>query len=139
MKVYLIASLALGLAAVSVSGQDKLDLSKPQQRAGYSIGSDIGSNFKRQGLDIDAKAFAAGFIASFTGQKTAMTEEEMKAAINQVKMDMMAKAHAKAKVDEAKAQVDGPKNLKEGEAFLAANAKQDGVKVLPSGLQVQGS
>jgi len=36
---------------------------------------------------------------------------------------------------EAKAKVDGEKNVKEGEAFLAANAKKDGVKTTASGLQ----
>jgi FKBP-type peptidyl-prolyl cis-trans isomerase FklB len=36
---------------------------------------------------------------------------------------------------EAKQKVDGEKNVKEGEAFLAANGKKDGVKTLASGLQ----
>ena len=36
---------------------------------------------------------------------------------------------------EAKRKTDGEKNLKDGEAFLAANAKKEGVKTLPSGLQ----
>ena len=36
---------------------------------------------------------------------------------------------------EAKAKVAGDKNLKEGETFLAENAKKDGVKSTASGLQ----
>ena len=36
---------------------------------------------------------------------------------------------------QAKQKVDGEKNKKEGETFLAANQKKDGVITLPSGLQ----
>lgn len=36
---------------------------------------------------------------------------------------------------QAKMKIQGEKNMKEGEAFLAANAKKEGVKTLPSGLQ----
>ena len=36
---------------------------------------------------------------------------------------------------QAKQKVDGEKNKKDGEAFLAANKKKDGVITLPSGLQ----
>jgi FKBP-type peptidyl-prolyl cis-trans isomerase len=127
MKSYLIPSMAIGLLVGVVHGQEKLDLKNPQQRASYSIGADIGSNFKRQGIEVDSKAMAAGLADAIAG-KTQLTEAEMKETLNAFRTEMMEKMQAKQK--EA-----GQKNVKAGEDFLAANAKKDGVKVTPSGLQ----
>ncbi|MCX6904999.1 MAG: FKBP-type peptidyl-prolyl cis-trans isomerase [Verrucomicrobia bacterium] len=127
MKSYIMSSVALGLLVVSASGQEKLDLKNPKQRVSYSIGADIGANFKRQELEVDPKALAAGFADAFAG-KPALTEAEMKETLDAFRTDMMAKMQNKQKAA-------GEKNLKEGETFLAANAKKEGVKVLPSGLQ----
>jgi len=117
----------LGLLAGPAFAQDKLDLKDPKQRASYCIGADIGANFKRQDLEVDSKALAAGVADAFAG-KPALSEEEMKQTMTDFRTLMMAKMQAKQKTD-------GDKNVKEGDAFLAANAKKDGVKVLPSGLQ----
>ena len=73
-----------------------------------SIGADIGSNFKRQEIEVDAKALAAGIVDAIAG-KTAMTDAEMKTVLNDFRKDMMAKVEAKQKVS-------GEKNVKEGEA-----------------------
>jgi FKBP-type peptidyl-prolyl cis-trans isomerase FklB len=127
MKSYVISSVALGLLAATALAQEKMDLKDPKQRVSYSIGVDIGKNFKRSEIDIDPKALAAGMADAMAG-KTVLTEEEMKATLEKFQTDMMAKMQAKQ-------QVSGDKNQKDGEAFLAANAKKDGVKVLPSGLQ----
>jgi FKBP-type peptidyl-prolyl cis-trans isomerase len=119
--------MALGLLVGAAQAQDKLDLKNPQQRSSYSIGADIGSNFKRQGIEVDTKAMAAGLADAVAG-KTQLTDAEIKETLNAFRMEMMEKMQAKAKVA-------GETNLKEGEAFLAANAKKDGVKATPSGLQ----
>ncbi len=127
MKSYIISTVALGLFVGAVCAQDKPDLKDPTQRASYAIGADIANNFKRQGLDVDPKALAAGLADGYAG-KLSLTEAEMREALTKFRTEMMGKMEAKQKVD-------GDKNLKEGEAFLAANAKAPGVKVLPSGLQ----
>jgi FKBP-type peptidyl-prolyl cis-trans isomerase FklB len=127
MKLQIMSSVALGLLAASVSGQEKLDLKDAKQRVSYSIGADIGKNFKRSEIDVDPKALAAGLADALAG-KPALTEEEMKETLQKFQMEMMAKMQTKQKDA-------GAKNLKEGEDFLAANAKKEGVKVLPSGLQ----
>lgn len=117
----------VGLLTGSALAQDKPDLKDPKQRASYCIGADIGGNFKKQEIDVDAKALAAGLNDSLAG-KPALTEAEMKETMNDFRTQMMAKMQAKQKTE-------GEKNVKDGEAFLAANAKKEGVKVLPSGLQ----
>ena len=110
-----------------VSAQEKVELKDAKQKSSYAIGMDIGSNFKRQELDIDAKVLAAGIADAIAG-KTQMTEAEAKAAISDIRTQMMAKMESKQKTD-------ADKNVKDGEVFLAANAKKDGVKTTASGLQ----
>jgi FKBP-type peptidyl-prolyl cis-trans isomerase FklB len=127
MIKYLIPSLALGFLATTIQAQDKPDLKDPKQKVSYCIGADIGGNFKKQELEVDAKALAAGFADAYTG-KAALTDAEIKEVLNKFRTELMEKMNAKQKVA-------GDKNLKDGEVFLAANAKKDGVKVLPSGLQ----
>ncbi|MBI5385441.1 MAG: FKBP-type peptidyl-prolyl cis-trans isomerase [Verrucomicrobia bacterium] len=127
MKSYLIPSLALGLVVVSAPAQEKPDLKTPKARLSYCIGADIGGNFKTQGIEVDPKVLAAGFADAFAGKPT-LTEAEIRETLNNFRKEMMEKAQAKQKES-------GDKNVKEGETFLAANAKKEGVKVLPSGLQ----
>ncbi len=127
MKAYIISSVAVGLLVASASGQEKMDLKDTKQRVSYSIGADIGKNFKRSEIEVDVKALSAGMADALTG-KTALTEEEMKDTLQKFQTEMMAKMQGKQKES-------GDKNLKAGEDFLAANAKKEGVKVLPSGLQ----
>ena len=127
MKSYFIPVLALGLLVSSVPAQDKPDLTNPKQKTSYAIGLDIATSLKRQELDVDAKALAAGIADGFAG-KPALTDEEQKAAILDLQKSAMAKAEEKQKAAAGT-------NLKAGEAFLAENAKKEGVKITASGLQ----
>jgi FKBP-type peptidyl-prolyl cis-trans isomerase FklB len=127
MKKLTTISLALAVFAGLANAQEKLNFADAKVKGSYSIGADIANNFKRQGIEIDPKALAAGLMETYAG-KSALTEAEMKEAMTKFREELMAKMQAKQKTD-------GDKNLKEGEEFLAANAKKEGVKVLPSGLQ----
>jgi FKBP-type peptidyl-prolyl cis-trans isomerase FklB len=127
MKSYFITTLALGLLVSAAAAQDKPDLTNPKQKTSYAIGVNIGSGLKAQELDLDAKALAAG-ITDTLGGKPAMTQDEVRATLQQFQREMMAKMQAQEKVD-------AEKNLKAGTAFLAENAKKDGVKITASGLQ----
>jgi FKBP-type peptidyl-prolyl cis-trans isomerase len=127
MKSYLLSLLVLGLLASPLNAQDKPDLKDPKVRASYCIGASFGGNLKRQEVDVDLKALAAGLADALAG-KTALTDAEIRETLNSFQKEMMEKMQAKQKVA-------GEKNLKDGEAFEAANGKKEGVKVLPSGLQ----
>lgn len=127
MKRKLIVTLAFGLFIVNTQAQDKPDLTNPKQRTSYAIGADIGSTFKRQEMEIDAKALAAGISDAMAG-KMALTEAEITEVLSTLRQELMTKAVAKQKAA-------AEKNLREGEEFLAANAKKEGVKTLASGLQ----
>ena len=119
--------MAFGLLLNSGCSPEKTEVTTPKQRVSYSIGVDLGNNFKRQSIDIDPKVLAAGVADAIAG-KTVLTETEMREAMTKFQQEMMAKMQGGQKAD-------GEKNLKAGEAFLAANATKDGVKTTASGLQ----
>lgn len=127
--------LSIGAAAIlalagNLIGQDnKVNLTDPNTRTSYALGADIGANLKRQDLDLDPKSVVAGITDAFAG-KPALTEAQIREVLGQLR-------ERAQKVGEARAKVAGEKNLKEGEAFLAANGKKPGVKTTASGLQYQ--
>ena len=131
MKSYLIIALACGVLAGSALGQDKPDLTNPKQKTSYALGVNIGTGLKNQDLDLDPKALAAGLSDALNG-KPALSSEEVHGTLMKLEQDLQAKSQA-----EAAKYSDGAKNLKDGQAFLAANKTKDGVKLhsvtLPDG------
>ena len=121
-----------GLTEGANAGDNK---KKAAYYAGIQIGQQIanqmvkGINHEVFGEDstktISMKNFMAGFISGTTGKNGLMTMEQA-GTVAQTKMQEI-KAREMEKTY-------GP-NKEEGEKFLAANAKKDGVKTLPSGVQ----
>jgi FKBP-type peptidyl-prolyl cis-trans isomerase len=126
MKKLLI--VALGLAFASSAFATDKELSTSQQKASYTLGADLAKNFTEQGLKIDIKAFTLGLEDTIKNRPLKLTEEEMASAISDVKQEMLEKQQAQRKVI-------GDANIKEGQEFLANNAKKTGVISLPSGVQ----
>jgi FKBP-type peptidyl-prolyl cis-trans isomerases 1 len=99
-----------------------------KEKISYSIGVNIGKNMKTQGIDLDQGLLTQGIKDGLNSSKTAMSDKDMEETMTAFQQEMMGKMQAKQKVN-------GEKNAKEGEAFLAANKKKEGVVTLPSGLQ----
>jgi FKBP-type peptidyl-prolyl cis-trans isomerase FklB len=119
-------------AAVALSGAafaaDAPELKGEKERISYSIGMDIGGNLKRGAVEVDPDMLAKGLKDSYTGGNTLLTEDQARQAIEDFQNALMAKkAEEMQKLSE--------KNKADGEKFLAENAKKEGVKSLPSGLQ----
>ena len=119
-------------AAVALSGAafaaDAPELKTDKEKISYSIGMDIGGNLKRGSVEVDPDLLAKGLKDSYGGGKTILTEDQARQAIAEFQKTLMAKqAETMQKLSE--------KNKADGEKFLAENAKKEGVKSLPSGLQ----
>jgi FKBP-type peptidyl-prolyl cis-trans isomerase len=71
---------------------------------------------------------ARGLRDALSGGKTLLTDDQAQAAIMEVQNDMRQK-------QQAKMQVEGAANKKEGEAFLAGNKGKESIVTLPSGLE----
>jgi len=94
----------------------------------YAIGMSMGMSVKRQSIDVDPALVARGVRDQLNASKTLMTEDEMRATLQQLQGELI-------KQQQAKAQAAEGVNRKEGDAFLAANKTKSGVTTLPSGLQ----
>lgn len=121
MKPKLASALALGLLVSSAFAQDKLNLTNRTQRISYALGADVVRVLKIDDFDIDMKAIAAGMEDMQAG-KPAMTREEQRAVLKEMQEYILNKAVAKK-------EAEGEVHRKEGAAFLAANAKKEGVKI----------
>jgi FKBP-type peptidyl-prolyl cis-trans isomerase FklB len=104
------------------------DLKTEKDKVSYSIGLDIGTTFKKQNMDINADMLVIGVRDALSGNKPAMTEEQVKETLTAFSKNMMEKQAEQAK--EA-----AGKNAATGEKFLAENKTKEGVKTTPSGLQ----
>lgn len=123
MKTYA-AIVVLGLTSASLWAADAAELKTPQQRLGYSMGHQLGADFKAKEIDMDPDAFSRGLKDALKGGDSAMTDAEIMSTLQ---------AYGEAMTQKRMAQAEA--NRKDGEAFLAANKKKKGVKTLESGLQ----
>ena len=129
MKMKMVAVAVLGLAmSTAMAANDATPLSTDKDKLSYSIGADLGKNFKAQGIDINPEALSKGIQDGMLGTQLILTEQQMKDVLNKFQKDLMAKRSSEfnKKSDE---------NKSKGESFLTANKTKPGVVVLPSGLQ----
>lgn len=125
MKHLLIAAaIFAALAAPTFAQAPAPQLKDPKDKASYSIGLNIGRNFKRQNVDLNPDALVAGLKDALSGAKPALNETEERDAMMSLQKDAMEKQ-----------KVMGEKNAAEGKKFLDENRKKDGVKTTASGLQ----
>ena len=107
----------------------KVDTLKTEMdKVSYAIGTQLGQNFKRQGVDIKIGPLLRGLRDAMDGKQLALNEEQIKQVMQDFSKQMMAKRQEQQKLEAAK-------NVAAGKAFLEANKSKEGVKVLPSGLQ----
>ena len=142
LKEYLVGSLDMDTAYMAdfIKGLNEgANAGDNKKKAAYYAGIQIGqqiSNRMIKGINhevfgddstktISLKNFMAGFISGTTGKKGLMTVDSAQMVAQRLIQSVKAKELEKT---------FGP-NKEAGEKFLAANAKKEGVKVLPSGVQ----
>jgi FKBP-type peptidyl-prolyl cis-trans isomerase FklB len=121
MKLFLPFLLAIGLCAGTVSAQNKPDLTDPKQKISYALGMDVIRVLKLDKFEINMKVIASG-MADMVAGTPALTSEQQKVAMREMKADILAKRVAEK-------ESAGAVHRREGQLFLAANAKKDGVKI----------
>ncbi|MBU6192335.1 MAG: FKBP-type peptidyl-prolyl cis-trans isomerase [Bacteroidetes bacterium] len=90
----------------------------------YSLGVNIGSNIKQQGVkNLNLNALMKGMEQALAGDSTWLNDQEAMSAIQGYF----------TKISEAK----GAESKKAGEAFLAENGKKKGITTTASGLQYE--
>jgi FKBP-type peptidyl-prolyl cis-trans isomerase FklB len=95
-----------------------------KDKASYSIGMNIGMNFKKQNVELNPDALLAGLKDAMSGKKPALTEAEAREVMNTWSKDLAEKQKAVA-----------DKNAADGKKFLEDNKKKEGVKTTATGLE----
>ena len=90
----------------------------------YAIGLGIGQNLLSMGAQgINVEDFAQAIADVLNRNELAMSHNEAREIVNKYFMELEEKMNAE--------------NIEKGKAFLAENAKKEGVVILPSGLQYE--
>jgi FKBP-type peptidyl-prolyl cis-trans isomerase len=139
MKLRFAVALCLVLVAGQARAAGDVEIKTEKQKLSYSIGVNAGHSMKEslktQSIDVDPVVLLKGLNDGITDAKQQMGEEEMKKILEDLQKTLMAKQQEQAAKQQEQAKVVSEKNKKDGEAFLAANKKKDGVVTMPSGLQ----
>lgn len=112
-------------AAKSVSITEQ---SSANEKVGYSLGFMMAEGNKEAVGDLNLDTFEKGFRDGYEGNKSALTQEQMQEVLTTYQKEQEEKF---VKDMETKA----GENKTKGAAFLAENAKKEGVKETASGLQ----
>jgi FKBP-type peptidyl-prolyl cis-trans isomerase len=99
-----------------------------KEKLSYAIGMQMGKGVKIQGIDVDPALLTQGLNDALSGGKPRMSDEELKQVITALQQDLRQKQMASD-------QAAGAENKAKGDAYLAENAKKEGVVALPDGLQ----
>jgi FKBP-type peptidyl-prolyl cis-trans isomerase FklB len=99
-----------------------------RQQVGYMLGRSVGSDLKLKQIECDLQSFMAGVNDALSGAQPKWTEQQLAACRARFETEMRGKM-------EAAMQTAGDQNKKEEAAFLAQNAKAEGVQTTPTGLQ----
>ncbi len=113
------ASVSVFAASTGMSAKDKIS---------YTLGADMGMNFKKNNIEVNPEVLAEGLKAGLSGQNLKLTKKEMEQTLINFQKGLQAKRQQEFKSIAAK-------NEKDGQAFLKKNKSQKGVVTLPDGLQ----
>jgi FKBP-type peptidyl-prolyl cis-trans isomerase FklB len=125
--------LVLGHAG-AIAGEHS-GLSSENDRISYSLGHQLGQDLQQQGVQADRAALLKGLQDGLAGSPPLLPAGEMQTLLQELKQNIVTTQR-----EEMQRALDERRNKREqarreGEAFLAANAKKPGVVSLPSGLQ----
>lgn len=111
--------MAVGANLKAADAPAKLEGEKA--KISYSLGMNVGRALKRQNFDVDVNLMKQAIEDVLGGKETLLTDQEATQVINDYRRNQAMKVQEK--------------NKSEGDAFLAANAKKEGVVTTASGLQ----
>ena len=124
----LITLAALAIPTAIACAEETLNLEDETTRINYSLGYQIGGDFKRQGVEMNPAAVVKGIEDALAGAKPLMEPEAMQATLMELKRKVVTEQRARAKEAELE-------KVAAGKQFLEENAKKEGVVTTASGLQ----
>jgi FKBP-type peptidyl-prolyl cis-trans isomerase len=131
IKSFIVTLVAgsLAFASCNTFKSSKSDLKTLADSAAYAIGTDIGTNIKKNlptapgGKDLSQDIILAAFQDALNGKESKIPADK----VQSITQNYFIKAQA----------IESSENLKAGKKFLDENAKKSGVKTTASGLQYE--
>jgi FKBP-type peptidyl-prolyl cis-trans isomerase FklB len=128
MKCIPIGFLGLILLPVVCTAAGLMELKSESEKINYSLGYQIGGDFKAQGVDLTPEILVQGIRDALNKNQPLLPQEQMNATLISLKKKVVADQQLKDK--QAAAEI-----RKAGDNFLKEHATQKGVTVLPNGVQ----
>lgn len=129
MTLFTTIMTSMGIVNASETKHNSaLSLTNNTDKLSYSIGVDLGKNFKKQDIPINPSAMAKGLEDGLNGTQSLLTEQQMKDVLTQFQKELMIKRN----IDLTK---QAAANKAKGVAFLSENKQKTGVVALGNGLQ----
>lgn len=127
MKRLIVPFIGTALLCSGVAGA-ATELKTDQDKLSYSMGVMTGKAFKAHDIEVNPQIFAVGLGDGYSGQKTQLSDTEIRQVLTNFQQQSMQKMQVKMKqlADD---------NQKKGTAFLAENKGKPGVKTTADGLQ----
>lgn len=130
-RLVLVAALSMtGLVWAAEPPVASASFSNDEAKVAYSLGFVFGKNNAAAIDNLNVEQFVAGFKDGYAGKVGLLTEEDLKKTLNDYKERRMAQAQAEQQKQNAE-------NKTRSEAFLAENAKRQGVMTTATGLQYE--
>jgi len=135
MRMKLTTTILFCSLTGNVAAAEQISLADEADRINYTIGHQIGTDFKRQQVQLDAQALNRGMQDGTSGTAPLLDRKEMTDILvdlkrkisNDMKQNTIARVQARKKDEEDK--------RSKGKAFMLENQAKESVKTLPSGLQ----
>lgn len=130
LQAFMLSALLL-ILPLSVSAQKKskpLELKTYTDSVSYVIGSDVGTNLKKNMIDVNPDVFIKGLTNALAGADSLLSDEARKEIMTKLQQQVTAKQQETKTKETAQ-------NIEAGKKFLDENKTKPGVIVTPSGLQ----
>ncbi|MEN8179847.1 MAG: FKBP-type peptidyl-prolyl cis-trans isomerase [Pseudomonadota bacterium] len=135
MRTQLSATFLVCILTSNVQAAEQTTLSDEADRINYSIGHQIGSDFKRQKIGLDEQALEQGMQDGHTGAAPLLERKEMDATLVDLKRKISTEMKEKATARVTARKKDEADKRSQGAAFMLENQAKEGVKTMPSRLQ----
>jgi FKBP-type peptidyl-prolyl cis-trans isomerase FklB len=120
--------LGIALLTCSVWAAEPLKLDDETARINYSLGYQIGGDFKRQGVEMNADAVVKGIADALSGAMPLMEPQAMQETLMELKRKVVMEQRNRQSESELQ-------YVSEGKKFMQENAAKPGVTTTASGLQ----
>ena len=120
------ALIATAFTALCLTQPALAELNTQNEKLSYFLGTNIGTQFKSDGIQLDKKAFLQAIDDVYQGKKPQLTDAQMTEVFQ---------AFQAGQAERAKQQAE--ENDSQGKAFLAKNKTKSTVKTTGSGLQYE--